>query len=138
MKTKNEVEKPAPVTHPDVKVALDYARKESGARERGLDFTLTFHEFKTLQRQKKCFYTGVTLTKSNGSGQLRSTDRTLDRIDHRKGYTKENTVACCHAANVVKSMIEVDRSHLIDVTLEEKFYLAQVIIDKTLNNLRGV
>lgn len=132
----SEVVKEAPVTHPDVKLAMDYTRKSRSAKDRGIDFTLTFTEFKNLNRQKKCFYTGVTLTKATNTGQLRNTDGTLDRVDHRKGYTKENTVMCCHAANYIKSLIEGEYQTLNSLSLEEKMRVMVKVITKTQEKLQ--
>lgn len=79
--------------------------KEQNARQRGIEFTLSFQSMKNLLKAKKCYYTGLPLTKPDGD-KTRASDLTIDRIDATKGYCKNNVVACSHAANQLKSQFE--------------------------------
>lgn len=96
----------------DLKVAKKLASKAKDAKSRGIEFGLTFQSMKNLMSAKKCYYTGITLTEPAGLqddqvsfGRLAS-DRTIDRIDGSKGYVPGNVVACCNAANNIKSQLE--------------------------------
>ncbi len=96
-----------PSTMPDTDIALKYINKKQSAEARGLEFNLSFTSFKNLMKSKRCKYTGVKLTDPRtGNGNLLQTDRTIDRIDSKKGYVKGNVVAVCNAANTFKSKFE--------------------------------
>ena len=94
----------------DVHLSKLYCSKAESAISKGLAFTLSFAEFKRLQSTKRCYYTGVQLTKANGS--VHETDRTMDRVDASRGYITGNVVACCHAANSLKGHWEHQKSIL--------------------------
>jgi|SRR5437870_1513405 len=80
--------------------------KSENAKKRGIEFTLSFTSMKNLMSSKRCYYTGLPLTKSDGSGEMRLSDATIDRIDGSKGYVAGNVVACCHGANQMKGQFE--------------------------------
>ncbi|AMR57873.1 putative anti-sigma factor [Pseudomonas phage vB_PsyM_KIL4] len=81
--------------------------KAENAKKRGINFDLSFQSMKNLMGAKRCFYTGILLTKSSGKeAELRLSDFTIDRIDGSKGYTSGNVVACCYGANQMKSQFE--------------------------------
>lgn len=95
----------------DEYVARYYLNKIKNARDRNLEFSLTLQEVKNMLRAKKCQLTGVELTHTgagtvDASSSQRHSDLTLDRIDNTKGYVQGNVMACCYAANHVKSAIE--------------------------------
>lgn len=89
----------------DLYVARKMQKKAQNAKERGIEFNLSFQSMKNLLSAKKCYYTGVIMTKSDGEGQKMS-DLTIDRIDSSKGYVPGNVVACCYAANQLKAQFE--------------------------------
>jgi len=89
---------------PDITLAEKYLRKVEDAKNRGIEFNLSLTSYKNIQRAKRCYFTGITLT---DVPNLANT-RTIDRIDPTKGYEKGNVVACSFAANYFKSKIEVD------------------------------
>jgi hypothetical protein len=91
--------------HPDLKIAQMYCRKWQSCRAKGLDFELSFAQFKKLHATKRCAYTDVLMTKANGE-KVHETDRTIDRIDASRGYVPGNVVACCDAANRIKGGLE--------------------------------
>ena len=78
----------------DVTIAGWYVRKAESAKERGIEFTLSFKRYKELRNTKKCYYTGVELNREVFS---------LDRLDADKGYTDSNTVVCHRDFNHKKS-----------------------------------
>lgn len=91
----------------DLYVCDKLRRKADNAQSRGIAFEMTFQAMKNILSAKKCYYTGLELTKPRGSGfPLRATDRTIDRVDSSKGYVKGNVVACSHVANKVKAEFE--------------------------------
>ena len=89
----------------DIKLALKYLAKARNAEDRGIEFDISITTFKNLMRAKRCKYTGIEMTMAT-SGTQKPTDKTIDRIDSTKGYVVGNVVACCHAANQVKSFWE--------------------------------
>lgn len=90
----------------DLYVARKMQSKFNNARDRGIEFNLSFAAMRNLLRAKKCYYTGIPLTRAEKGAELRASDLTIDRIDNTKGYVHGNVVACCHAANNMKAMAE--------------------------------
>lgn len=90
----------------DLYCAKHLVWKSENAKKRGIEFDLSFQSMKNLMGAKRCFYTGILLTKSTGNGEMRLSDATIDRVDVNKGYTSGNVVACCHAANQMKNQFE--------------------------------
>lgn len=91
----------------DLYAAKHLVWKSENAKKRGIEFDLSITSMKNLLGSKRCFYTGIGLTKSSGKeAELKLSDFTIDRIDGTKGYVKGNVVACCHAANQMKNQFE--------------------------------
>ncbi|QNO00793.1 hypothetical protein phiPsa397_150 [Pseudomonas phage phiPsa397] len=91
----------------DLYAAKHLVWKAENAKKRGIEFSLTHTGMKNLLGAKRCYYTGIPLTKSTGKeAELQLSDFTIDRIDGTKGYVKGNVVACCHAANQMKGQLE--------------------------------
>lgn len=90
----------------DLYVADKLRRKADNARERGIEFNMTFQSMKNILSAKKCHYTGLPLTKPRPGLPLRGSDLTIDRVNCDVGYVKGNVVACSHAANSLKSQVE--------------------------------
>lgn len=88
-----------PCNTDDYRLAAYYVNKVKSSIDRGIDFDLSLSDVKRLWRRTTCYYTNVPLTTVAGQ---RNT-RTLDRIDHTKGYTKDNTVVCSYFANQLKN-----------------------------------
>lgn len=78
-------------------VALKYLQKQINAQERGLEFTLTLQDMRTLLKKKTCYYSGVTLTLTG------ETALSLDRINDELGYIPSNVVACASIVNQIKN-----------------------------------
>lgn len=81
----------------DVAVARAYLSKANNAKDRDIDFTMTFTAFKNICRAKKCYFTGLPLTADT---------ITIDRIDADVGYVTGNVVACHTLFNKLKSVYE--------------------------------
>ncbi len=92
----------------DLMVANRFRYKYKNAKDRGIEFSLSFRSMKNLLEAKKCYYTGITLTFPDNSEDrsLKATDLTIDRIDSSKGYVSGNVVACSNAFNQLKSQFE--------------------------------
>lgn len=115
----------------DLYAAKHLVWKAENAKKRGIEFSLTHTGMKNLLGAKRCYYTGIPLTKSTGKeAELQLSDFTIDRIDGSKGYVKGNVVACCHAANQMKNQFE----SLGVVGLKA----GRAIFDKALKRIEGV
>ena len=85
-----------------------YGNYRKGAERRQLAFELTKWEFRELTVQN-CIYCGERpcLIKYGSHGLMKEhgayTYNGIDRINSDKGYTKENSVTCCHVCNMMKS-----------------------------------
>ena len=97
----------------DIRIAKRYIRTSKGADDRGILFDLPFTSYKNIMRAKKCTITGKVVTSDL---QFRDTPRylTVDRSDNTHGYIKGNVIACCHAANQYKSILESDAEGLTE------------------------
>ena len=87
----------------EVTIAKAYIQKSQSSADRGIPFELTFSQFKKLYQAKVCYFTGVRLLPK---------ERTIDRLDNSKGYTKDNSFACCLAFNQLKSVVENPNNNL--------------------------
>jgi hypothetical protein len=103
----------------DVEIAKKYLNKKKNAEMRGVEFDLPLLSFINLYNAKKCYYTGITLTKHQSDPEKPYfSDFTIDRLDSTKGYVKGNVVACCYGANQLKAMAEASVGlSLRDMTL---------------------
>ena len=68
---------------------------ETNARYRGLPFDLTVEDLKNCYEKQGglCYYTGKPMLVSS-----------IDRIDHEKGYSKDNIVICEYSINNVRKL----------------------------------
>lgn len=90
----------------DIEIARRYVKKAEFARNKGIVFNLTFHQYKRILTAKFCRYTGVKLTTCGSSKVILPNFTTLDRVDNNKGYITGNVVPCCHAYNSFKGILE--------------------------------
>ena len=77
-------------------------------RNKKVEFTLSFDEFKEIINKAKCHYCDEELIYNKHSrnwGKNLSRAHQLDRKNNLKGYTKENAVPCCWNCNRLKSNI---------------------------------
>lgn len=100
--------------HNDVDLAKKYITKSDNTKTRGIDFNLSFNDYKNLMKKKRCEYTGIIFSLyKNGKPINKFHGRTIDRIDSSIGYTKDNCVVCITGANSFKGLIE-DKSNKYD------------------------
>lgn len=74
------------------------ASAKKRAKERGLAFDLDAH---ALTIPEKCPVLGIPIFV--GLGKLTDNSPTIDRIDNKGGYTKDNILVCSYRANRIKS-----------------------------------
>ena len=82
-----------------------YQQHKISAEKRGIESTLSYEDFYILKSQD-CFYCDIPnffLEEYSTHLHVNTPWMTLDRKDNSKGYTKENTVACCYLCNRIKS-----------------------------------
>lgn len=84
----------------------------SGAKRRGIDFSLTLEEFTSLW-QEPCSYCGSEIETIG-----------LDRIENNKSYSIDNVTTCCALCNVMKMALPKDVfiEHCIKITNKQKYY----------------
>lgn len=97
---------------------------KSNARNRGIDFDLSFEEFNSLI-SSPCHYCGTEPSVLNGGhmANRRHKDQPnlytngIDRIDSSKEYSVENCVPCCKKCNMMKNVYSmtdfIDQVHKI-------------------------
>jgi hypothetical protein len=85
---------------------------KKNAKERGIDFGLTFEEFSYFH-QKKCFFCGCNIDNVG-----------LDRMDNNKGYFIDNVVPCCITCNRMKSTSTFDdfKKHIKKISVKLKLF----------------
>lgn len=84
----------------DYHVSKKYLLLHDRAKQKNFNFDLTITDIKRLLKLKRCYYTNVVLTDNDPN---LSTHRTIDRVDNKKGYTKDNVVVCSMQINQLKS-----------------------------------
>lgn len=91
----------------DLYVSSKYRTKANDAKNRGLDFSMTFAEFRRMYTRTRCEYTGIEMNlPALEDGKQKSTNLTIERVDNRLGYVSGNCIAVCYAANNIKSVFE--------------------------------
>lgn len=80
-----------------------YSMKRSVARRRGIEFDLTFDDYKSLyeHQHSRDGYTGEQLNLAFGHGKSGATV-SLDRVDNNAGYTRDNILFCTLRSNARK------------------------------------
>lgn len=85
----------------DLDIAKGYLNKAQSAKDRDLDFELSFSFYKRCLNKKRCYYTNKLMDRSS-----KELAPTLERLDPKIGYTESNTVVVCKLANSIKSVWE--------------------------------
>jgi hypothetical protein len=79
----------------------DFAAYRSGAYARGIEFDLSFEQFKELVT-KQCSYCGIENSREVHTKYETVRVNGIDRLDSSKGYVVNNCVSCCHVCNRLK------------------------------------
>jgi hypothetical protein len=81
----------------DLELSQKYINKSVSSKDRGIEFSLSFSQFKNIMNASKCQLSGLPLTKNTV---------TIDRVDNNKGYITGNCVACDVSINKMKGVLE--------------------------------
>jgi hypothetical protein len=79
------------------------------AKSRNLEYSLTMEEFEKITKSN-CSYCGLQPQAEYDYGHNTGNYiyNGIDRVDSSKGYTKENSTACCYTCNIAKSDMHID------------------------------
>lgn len=91
----------------DLLVAKKLLHLAQSAKDRNLDFNLTFKTVKKLLTVKRCYYTNIEFEETGANS------RTIDRVDASLGYVEGNVVACTQTINGKKVNLTVDEISLL-------------------------
>lgn len=81
---------------------------KNGAKERNLEFSLTFEQFKYLIQQD-CHYCGsIPCSNFKTVGEERFVFSGIDRMINEIGYKKDNCVSCCFKCNHAKNKMSAE------------------------------
>lgn len=94
----------------DLTVAKKMLHLAQSAKDRNLDFNLTFKTVRRLLTVKHCYYTNVEFDESIPNGP---NCRTIDRIDASIGYVENNVVACTQEINSKKVNLTIAEVELL-------------------------
>jgi hypothetical protein len=89
-----------------------YRIYRNGAKKRGLDFSLTLEQFKSITR-RTCFYCNADPVNCHENRARHYNGpyvyNGVDRKNNKLGYTMRNCVACCADCNMMKRTMTVVR-----------------------------
>ena len=77
----------------DLEVANKLIKLSQSAKDRGIEFDLSFKKVRQLVSVEKCYYTG-TIFQETGTYS-----RSVDRVDSSKGYELSNMEWVTHSEN---------------------------------------
>lgn len=109
------------------RVAAKYQNLYDSAKNRGKGFDLDLGDVRRLLTKKRCSYTGVILTEKDRNSPTKDSDRTIDRLDPKKGYVKGNVYAVSHAANSVKNMLFESSSRCVGIGTDETIKMCEIL-----------
>jgi len=104
-----------------------YQQKYSNCLNRGVEFKLTFAQFKKLLKTKTCYYTNKPMIHEFGLQVKPFNHVSLERLDSTKGYTSTNTVAVCHGMNELRNKLSLE-THSNKYELQDVLSMVQVLI----------
>lgn len=100
----------------DLEIARKMLNKANDAKQRNIDFSLSFSTFKRLMYTKKCFFSGVNFENVENHPLSRS----IDRLDNSKGYVEGNVVACTVRMNSMKNSLSIEQINFLYKGLKKK------------------
>lgn len=112
-----------------------YENKKKNACSRGIDFSLTEHEFIKLclflKENKQCAYTDKTFVfKSTTNGTPKPNYPTLERVDNSIGYILGNVIWVTYNSNFLKSKWEDDLCNQVTFSKDEFKTVQQILGSK--------
>ena len=97
----------------DIDIAARYVKKAEWAKEKGIEFSLSFFEYKKLSNRKRCAYSDIEFSEYVDGKPVDSFRmKTLERINNDLGYTYDNVIAVCYGINVLKGTWENPNNQL--------------------------
>ncbi len=94
---------------------LNDSNKRNVIREIDVDFINELYE----KQNGVCYWFKIPLTPS--TGKKHPQQPSLDRLDRNKGYTKDNVVLTCYAANIGRNENDVETwSEFLNVLFQKK------------------
>jgi hypothetical protein len=94
---------------------LNDSNKRNVIREIDVDFINELYE----KQNGLCYWFKIPLTPS--TGKKHPQQPSLDRLDRNKGYTKDNVVLTCYAANIGRNENDVETwSEFLNVLFQKK------------------
>lgn len=78
------------------------------SKRKGMEHTLTVEDIKEMYNKQNglCYWFKIPLIPSNENKHPQQPS--LDRLDRKKGYTKDNVVLCCYSANIGRNENSLD------------------------------
>ena len=80
-----------------------YNTMAHSAKNRGMDFTLTYEDYLEFTKEPACHYCGEVLVWVDHCISKKGQQYNLDRMDSSQGYHAWNCVPCCKNCNQTKS-----------------------------------
>ena len=87
-----------------------YTAYKTRSEQIGREFTLSEDQFRKITQQN-CHYCGskpANIGSKSRNMYGRYIHNGIDRVDNSKGYTLENSVACCNRCNKMKSNLSIE------------------------------
>jgi len=105
-----------------IKNINDFYKSQRGTKCRECTLQIG-REYKKNKRNEKqnglCYWFKIPLTPS--TGKKHPQQPSLDRLDRNKGYTKDNVVLTCYAANIGRNENDVETwSEFLNVLFQKK------------------
>ena len=107
---------------PELKI-LHYAKQRS--KKRGIEISIELDDIKIPHF---CPLLGIIL--EHGSGKCQQSSPSLDRIDSKRGYSKDNVWIISHKANTIKSDCSISELKLLVERLEQKLIEQKIHEDR--------
>lgn len=102
-----------------IELRVYQARKR--ATKKKLEFDITSSDILDIfnRQSGKCFYSGIDMEKIPKIDNYYNLS--IDRVDSKKGYVKDNVVLCCDSVNTMKNSMPTE----VFIDICEKIYLQQ-------------
>ena len=94
------------------------SRLRSNAKNRNKDFSISWVDLLELYNKQggRCFYTGIEMQLSYSTNTYKvcpPTQLSVDRLDSKKGYEKDNIVLCIFCINNFKGEMSIEEFNYI-------------------------
>ncbi len=79
---------------------------KNSAKDRNIEFDMSFKKIKKLLNKKKCFFSGVLFDELDNK-------LSFDRIDNNLGYIDSNVVSCIMKINSMKANLTIENIEML-------------------------